>query len=42
MRAARYGTLAVRSFICLYAPLHPAADRGDPAQLADPMPRTFV
>jgi hypothetical protein len=36
MRAARYGTLGVLSFICLYAPLYPAAsaDRGDPAHLA--------
>jgi hypothetical protein len=36
MRAARYGTLGVLSFICLCAPLHPAvsADRRDPAHLA--------
>ena len=36
MRAAIYGTLGVLCFICLCAPLHPAAsaDRGDPAHLA--------
>jgi hypothetical protein len=36
MRAARYGTLGVLCFICLCAPLQPAAsaDRGDPAHLA--------
>lgn len=36
MHVARYGTLGVLCFICLYAPLRPAAsaDRGDPAHLA--------